>query len=263
MLYDFTIPSAFLVFSALSVYLYPRLEGRINSLMGGKSKIGVKEALVLVSIIALNLIVLMLIPEKFLVFLVLMSLSLLFYLTGYILTQKKIISLITVAVFLSTYFLYWNVYTFDLTAAYLVVGASLVINNLLNWEAALAFVSALTVVDVVHVFFTKVMIGAAQKALKLQLPLMLVLPSLPTGNWILIGLGDFLVASVICVQTQRKFKFRNAGYMISFFMAFSGVIMGLVALNTKVALPATIFLVAGWIIALTIIYITKTHFKTP
>ena len=249
MAFDIIFPLVLFLFLTAVVSLSPRLSSRISGLFEER-EFGVREVLIMAVVFATNIVILAVVPNVFFLAISLTAISILLYLTTFLLISRPYIALVPPVVFLLCYFFWWNQLALDATALFLALGMSLLFGQLFSWKSAAAFVFAFTLVDVAHVFGTKMMISVAEKAVGLGLPLVVWLPLFPTRGWIGLGLGDFLVASVLCVQTAVRFG-RRAGIICSLSIAASSAVMSLLLLNSTISgLPATVFLLVGWLATL-------------
>ncbi len=257
MFFDLTIPIVIFIFSVTISYVYPSFEKRVEKLFAGERELSCKEIALVLLIISINLVVMFFLPENFLPYLILFATCVFLFSAFYILTNKEAISVALVIFFLASYFfLKGNIITFNMFSFIIAFSASLIFNTLFTWRTVWLFLTVLTSLDVFFVFCTNIMVTVAERALELSLPLLIKLPSFPLflNRTIGLGLGDLLVASLIAVQTAKEIN-KKAGLMSSIGMSLSTVVMGIVLLNFKSALPATVFLYSGGALVAVIYYL--------
>jgi presenilin-like A22 family membrane protease len=123
--------------------------------------------------------------------------------------------------------------------------------TLFTWKTTLGFVALLTVVDIIQVLITGHMIDSAQKILELELPVGIILPTIPfTGGSIFLGLGDIFFLGLLGIQSTQKYgqKFGIASVAT---MAFVFFLFQTFMLNFDVPnFPATVFIISGWLTSL-------------
>ncbi|RLG46649.1 MAG: hypothetical protein DRN90_06185 [Thermoproteota archaeon] len=241
---DLVLPTVSLLFLNAVVWAYPKVEPAIRQFME-EGEFTVKDALGLAAIMAIAIAVLALSPSTLLLAVSMIGIGLVLNLTSLIVTGNRWISLLLPCFFYVCFFFFWNLGLLNVFAIILAFGASLILANAFSWKASLAFVAVLTLIDVIHVFGTKMMVEVGYKGIQLRLPLMLLLPTFPAKGYLGFGLGDLFVAALLTVKNWEKFGGR-AGLITSAYIAlFIGLIVPMVE---KVgALPATLFISAGWI----------------
>ena len=241
---DLILPTISLVFLNVVVWAYPRVEPRLKRFMEG-GEFTVKDALGLAVVLAVAIAVLALSPSALLLVLSMIGIGFVLNLTSLIVTGNRWVSVILPSIFYICFFFFWNLKLLNIFAIILAFGASLILAGAFSWRSSLAFIAILTLIDVIHVFGTKMMVEVGQKGVQLGLPLMLLLPAYPAKGYLGFGLGDLFVASLITIRNWEKFGGR-AGFVTSVHIAlFLGLMIPIV--ERFGALPATVFISAGWI----------------
>ncbi len=241
---DLILPTVSLIFLNFVVWTYPRLEPRMKQFLE-EGEFSVKDALALALVLAGAIVILALSPSALLLILSMIGIGFVLNLTSLIITGNRWISVILPSTFYVCFFFFWNLKLLNLFAIVLAFGASLILANVFTWKSSLAFVAILTLIDIIHVFGTKMMVEVGQKGIQLGLPIMLLLPAYPARGYLGFGLGDLFVASLITVRNWEKFGGR-AGLVTSIHIAiFLGLMIPVV--ERFGALPATVFISAGWV----------------
>jgi hypothetical protein len=147
----------------------------------------------------------------------------------------------------------WFPYLLDLYGIIFAVLVILYIGSLFTWKTTLIFAGLLTVMDIILVLVTRTMVSAASHVVGLGLPVVIFLPMVPPivdefGVWYMsLGLGDFVFAGLIAVQTKKKF---GKSFAISsvIAMSISFFIFQVVTFNLGMfAFPGTLMIICGWI----------------
>lgn len=146
----------------------------------------------------------------------------------------------------------WFPYLLDLYGVVFAVLITLYLGSLFTWKTSLIFVGLLTVMDIILVLFTGSMVSAARHVSSLQLPMLIVVRTIPAviikGNlvWMSLGLGDFFFAGLLAIQTLRKFG-RNFAAISVIAMSTSFFIFEAFMLNYEPrAFPGTLMIICGW-----------------
>jgi hypothetical protein len=147
----------------------------------------------------------------------------------------------------------WFPYLLDTYGIVFAVLVILYLGSLFTWRTTLIFVGLLTVMDMILVLVTGTMVSAASHVESLRLPVLISLPTFPQivtefGVWYMsLGLGDFVFAGLIGVQTMKKF---GKGFALSsaIAMSISFFIFQVVMFNWEVfAFPGTVMIICGWL----------------
>ncbi len=241
---DLILPTVSLVFLNVVVWAYPRVEHKMKRFME-EGEFTVKDALGLALVLAVAVAILAISPSALLLVLSMIGIGFVLNLTSLIITGNRWISVILPAVFYVCFFFFWNLKLLNVFALILSFGASLILASAFSWSSSLVFIAVLTLIDVIHVFGTKMMVEVGQKGIQLGLPIMLLLPAYPAGGYLGFGLGDLFVASLITIRNWERFG-GKAGLITSIHVTFFlGIMIPIV--ERFGALPATIFISAGWV----------------
>ena len=241
---DLILPTVSLVFLNVVVWAYPRVEHKTKRFME-EGEFTIKDAPGLALILAVAVVILAISPSALLLVLSMIGIGFVLNLISLIVTGNRWISVILPTIFYVCFFFFWNLKLLNIFALILAFGTSLILASAFSWRSSLAFIAVLTLIDVIHVFGTKMMVEVGQKGIQLGLPLMLLLPAYPAGGYLGFGLGDLFVASLITIRNWERFGGR-AGLITSIHIAiFLGLMIPIVGIFG--ALPATVFISAGWI----------------
>lgn len=270
--FDILLPSALFFLTAAAVLLYPKLETKVKSILEEK-KFSMRDVVVLVVVMGVAVTVLVFIPSEAIRVLFLVFYSLMLFLSMYMLVPRWYIGLLLPAVFLALYFVFWNALPtdifvlifMDVFAAIFVVFAAVYMGTLFSWETVAVFAGLLTVMDIIQVWVTGFMIQSSFKMQGLKLPIMIYVPTFPLQSaGMLLGLGDIMLSSLLTIQTAKKYG-RKFGYVSIVFIACAFLIFEALQIwyfellkqsypveeaAAKSAMPATIFIVCGWLVAL-------------
>ncbi len=241
---DLILPTVSLIFLNVVLWTYPHVEHRMKRFMEA-GEFSVKDALGLALVMAIAVAILAISPSALLLVLSMVGIGFVLNLTSLIVTGNRWLSIILPSIFYLCFFFFWNIKLLNLFAIILAFGTSLILASTFSWRSSLAFVAILTLIDVIHVFGTKMMVEVGQKGIQLGLPIMLLLPTYPAKGYLGFGLGDLFVASLITVRNWERFGGR-AGLLTSIHIAlFLGLMIPIV--ERFGALPATVFISAGWV----------------
>jgi len=270
--FDILLPSALFFLTAAAVFLYPKLEAKVKLILEEK-KFSIRDVVVLVVVMGIAVTVLVVIPDYAILALFLIFYSMMLFLSTYIVTSKWYIGLLFPAIFLALYFVFWNtprtdvsvLIFMDIFAAIFVIFASVYMGTLFGWETIAVFAGLLTIMDIIQVLVTGFMVESSKKIVGLKLPVMIFVPTFPYQSFgMLLGLGDIMLSSLLTIQTAKKYG-RRFGYVSIVFIACAFLIFGAFQLwyfellkqwysaeeaASKSAMPATVFIVCGWLVAL-------------
>jgi hypothetical protein len=157
----------------------------------------------------------------------------------------------------------WFPYVLDIFGATFAILIILYISPMFTWKTVGIFAAILTILDIILVF-SGPMMAAANTFTGLGLPVLIYLPNIPfhldaAGTLMLrgLGLGDFFFAGILAIQTFNKFG-KKYGYIAIASMVLSFAIWE-IFLQDIIAffnlhgfpdlggLPATVFIITGWI----------------
>lgn len=246
---DISLPFVLAAVSLGAFVIYPAYEKKVTSLYG-REKITSKGSVAIVAMIAISVAVLAYAPSLAIKFFMTAILSILLYAFTYILTGRKRLSTLPAIAFLTLFFAFWNVWISNFFAAFIVVVLASALAALLTWRATLLFTSLLLLLDAFHVFVTEMMSTTAVKMIQLRLPTLIAVPTFPTQGWIFLGLGDLILASLLAIQTAKKFS-RSYGIVAIAAMASGFLISENVIFNMGFQFfPATTMVAVGWLAVL-------------
>lgn len=147
----------------------------------------------------------------------------------------------------------WFPYLLDTYGIVFAVLIILYLGSLFTWRATLIFVGLLTIMDIILVLYTGTMVSAAMHVMKLNLPILVSIPTIPAvveeGRvlYMSLGLGDLFFAGLIGIQTMKKFG-KSFAILSLIAMAVSFFIFEVVMLNYRIlAFPGTLMIVCGWL----------------
>jgi len=273
--FDIVLPSVLFFLTVASVSLYPKLETRIKVLLEER-KFRVRDVALLVIVMSLAITVFVFIPEYAIMAVFLIFYSLALFVFVYSATLRWHVALVLPAIFLLLYFFFWGIPQMDLFAAIFIVFVSVYVGTLFEWKTLAVFAGLLTIMDVIQVFGTKFMITSSAKMIGLNLPIAIEVPSFPYQDLttpgidlMVLGLGDFFLSSLFTIQAAKKygrrFGYVSIGFIAGAFLIFEALQLWYFGLlkqwypleeaAAKSAMPATVFIVCGWLIALGARYI--------
>lgn len=244
---------------SLSILVYRKSAERVKELSGGK-KIGSREVIVTIIFISVLITIIGLIPSYALQVLLIAALSYILFIFTYLFSKRLFISAIPPAAFVISFLLLSRllatnilvaIMTTNFFATVFAVIAVALLGPLFSWKTLMLFTALLTIVDIVHVFITGHMVVAAYKVMGLGLPLMFLLPRLPSLTELtVLGLGDVFLSGLLSTYMASKYNFK-AGLLTAtsisiIFLAFDIIVYNF-AQGVKV-FPATILVLIGWLL---------------
>lgn len=272
MLFDISVPSVLFLLTAVSVFLYPKLEAKIKVLVEER-KFRMRDIVSMIIVMGVAVSVFVFVPSYAIVAFFLIFYALALFMFVYSAMPKKwYIAPILPAIFILLYFFFWGILQMDLFAAVFIVFVSVYIATFFEWKTLAVFTGLLTVLDVVQVFVTRFMVSYGEKIASLALPALIAIPLFPTnpyGGFMSLGLGDFLISSLLAIQTSRRYG-RKFGYISIAFIAGAFLIFEALQLwylelllqsypieeaAVKAAMPASVFIVSGWLASLGVRYL--------
>ncbi|KPV64672.1 MAG: hypothetical protein AOA65_0888 [Candidatus Bathyarchaeota archaeon BA1] len=262
MVFDVSLPLALFLITLAILFLYAKYEGRIRSLLGGK-ELRLRDVILLVVAMGLMVTIIVFIPQVAILVFFLSAYSLVLFLFTYLISQKWYLGIISPALFISLYLLFretdaWNIYLLNLFAVVFAIFVSIYLGSLFTWKTTAAFVTLLTLMDIIHVFGTKFMPASAEKAIGLQLPMMIVLSTFPSEGRIMLGLGDIFLFGLLAIQTTQRYG-RKFGLTSVMVMTVVFLLLETVLLNFAFGyFPATVMVICGWLAALGIRYLYES-----
>jgi hypothetical protein len=273
MILDILLPSVLFLIAVAIVFLYAKLEKKVDSLLGGHEfRIG--HVVLLVAAIGVMVTILVFVPEKAMMVFFLFAYSMILFLFTYLLAPKWYLAVLTPALFIALYIMYkdtylWNAYLppyipylLNFFAIIFAICISVYMGSLFTWKTTAAFVGLLTIMDVIQVLITGHMVTSGEKGIALGLPVAIILPTFPYESRIILGLGDVFLFGLLTIQTTQKYgkKFGLAS-IVSITVVF--LLLQTILLNTGVkSFPATVLVISGWLISLGARYLYKPHMST-
>jgi len=288
--FDIVLPSVLFFITVASAYLSPKLETKIKALLEER-KFRMRDVVLLVLIMGVAITVIAFAPNEAILVFFLLFYSVAMFTFVYSVVEKWHVALMLPAVFLLLYFFFWGTPQMDIIAAIFIIFVSVYLATLFEWKTLAVFAGLLTIMDIIHVFGTGFMVVSSIKMVRdLQLPIMIKVPSFPYQNLMIpgtdfmgLGLGDFFLCGLLSIQAIKKYG-RRFGYIAIAFIAAAFLIFEAVQLwyfelwfseflnqaypieeaatmaGTKAAMPATIFIVCGWLVALGARYVYNSLF---
>lgn len=261
MILDIVLPSVLFLIAVAVVFLYAKLEKKVDSLFGGK-EFRVGHVILLVAAMGIMVTVLIFVPERAMMFFFLFAYSMILFLFTYLLTPKWYLAVPTPVLFVALYLSpYWNIYLFNLFAIIFAVGISIYMGSLFTWKTTAAFVALVTIMDVIQVLITGHMVTSGEKAVTLGLPVGIILPTFPSKlpYSTLLGLGDVFLFGLLSIQTTRKYG-RKFGLVSIVSMTIVFLLLYTILMNYYVeSFPATVLVISGWLTALAAKYLSMSR----
>jgi hypothetical protein len=256
MIVDVLLPSALFLVGAIVVFLYSRIDKKVDSLLGGQ-ELHLKHVIPLVLAIGVMVTVIMFIPEHALLGLFLFAYVTILFLFCFLLAPKWYLAVVPPILFLLSFFYFWNDYTFNLFAILFGISVAIYMGSLFTWKTTVAFASLVTVMDVIQVLITGHMGNAFETVQTLGLPAFIKLPMFPTDGLTYLGLGDLFLFGLLTIQSTRKYG-RNFGLKSAILMAVVYLLLQTVLLNyypLETGFPATVLVIGSWLTALAARYL--------
>jgi len=255
MIVDVFLPSVLFLIGVIVVFLYSRLDKKVDHLFGGK-ELQLKHIILLVAAMGAMVTVLVFIPEQSLLVLFSFAYIVTLALFTYLFVPKWYLAVVPPVLYILSFIYFWNIYLFNLFAIMLGISISVYMGKLFTWKTTAAFATLLTIMDIIQVLITKDMIKSFNRALELELPAFIELPMFPSVDWFSrLGLGDVFFFGLLSIQTTRKYG-RKFGLVSILIMTVVFFLFQTVLLNSDIQdFPATVFVVSGWITALGARYI--------
>jgi presenilin-like A22 family membrane protease len=253
MRFDVLLPVTVFIVVAASVLVYPRSERGLKTFLQGKLR--PRDVVILVAVMGAMITVVALIPAMAIQILFISSYVYIMFFFAYLLTRRWYLALFPPVIFLAAYAISYLVYpntvvsllVTDVLAVAFSVMMTVYMGVLFSWKTMWIYATLLTVMDVIQVFGTGFMGQVAEKTIRLQLPVALILPAYPAGGQIGLGLGDIILSGLLAVQTALRYGRRAgilvAGTVCSAMFLFEVASMNLVSFRY---FPATLIVVAGW-----------------
>ena len=236
------------VATTVAIWLYPLCESRMKALYKHE-RLETRDIILLVVAFSIVITITALAPQLALLVFFVAIYSVGLFLFAYTVWPKWYICVLFPAAFILLYFYHWTIVELDIFSLTFVVFLAMALNGFFSWKTSALFAGLLTMVDVVHVFGTKLMISSAMKIVELKLPLAIILPTFPSVGQIVIGLGDIFLAILLSLQTSQRMG-RNLGLICALSISLMFLVFEAVQLNFKLQFfPATVTVVLGWLAA--------------
>ena len=250
MIVDVFLSSVLFLIGVTVVFLYSRLDEKVDSLLGGQ-ELQLKHVVLLVAAMGAMVTVLVFVPEQSMLVLFSFAYVVALFLFTYLLVPKWYVAVVPPVLFILSFLYFWNIYLFNLFAIIFGISISVYMGSLFNWKTTIGFVSLLTVIDIIQVLVTRFTVASAQKALELGLPIGVMLPAIPfTDNYTFLGLGDIFFLGLLGIQSTQKYG-RKFGLASIATMAVVFFLFQTFMLNSPIQdFPATVFVISGWLTAL-------------
>jgi hypothetical protein len=255
MTFDITLPIALILIAVATIFLSEKMEKRVKTLFEEK-EFTIRDAVLLVVAMGGMVTALVFVPSQAILVLFLWVFSVALFMITYLISQKWFLGFIGPAIFLALYFVFrdtwvWNYYLLDMFAFIFIVFITVYVGSFFTWTTTFAFALFLTIMDVIQVLGTRFMVTTSQKVLSLSLPIFIVLPVVPSLQYLLaLGLGDLFLTGLLSIQTSKKFGRRFAiESTLSIAIVFGIVEAFALTYFPQQGLPATVMIFGGWLIA--------------
>lgn len=250
MIVDVLLPSVLFLIGVTVLFLYSRLDKKVDQLLGGQ-ELRLEHIILLVAAMGAMVTVLVYIPEQSILVLFSFAYVAILFLFTYLLVPKWYLAVVPSVLFILLFLYFWNIYLFNFFAIVFGISISVYMGSLFTWKTTLGFVSLLTIIDIVQVWVTRFTVVSAQKALELGLPVGVLLPTIPfLDNYTFLGLGDIFFLGLLGIQSTRKYG-RKFGLASIATMAIVFFLFQTYMLNSTIQdFPATVFVISGWLTAL-------------
>lgn len=251
MIVDVALPSALFLVGVNVVFLYSRIDKKVDGLIGGQ-EFHLKHVIPLVLAIGVMASVIMFIPEHALLWLFLFAYVAILFLFSFILSPKWPLAVVPPVLFLLSFFYFWNIFTFNLFAILFGISVAIYMGSLFTWKTTVVFASLLTLMDIIQVLITGHMGEAFETAKALGVPAYIKLPMFPASGIAYLGLGDLFLFGLLSLQSTRKYG-RNFGFKSTILMALVYLLLQTVLMNyypLENGFPATVLVISSWLAAL-------------
>jgi len=266
MIFDISLPLALSLITLAVLFVHTKLSGKVTSLLGGR-EFKTRDVILLVVMMGVMVTVLgwtvITIPERAIMVFFLFAYSTTLFLFTYLIVPKWYLAVVAPAIFIALYFLFWNLILLNVFAVLFAICISVYLGNLFTWKTTAVFVGLLTVMDVVQVLLTGFMVESSGKAIGLQLPALIALPSFPLQGYIMfLGIGDIFLSGLLVIQSTQRYG-RRWGLATIVAIGVVFFLLETVLMNSGIgAFPATVLVISGWLTALGIRYVYKSSIGT-
>jgi len=184
--------------------------------------------------------------------------SFVLFLFTYTAVEKWYLAVVPPILFVVLYLYAWNLIFLNMFALLFAIFVSVYLGSLFSWTTTLVFAGLITVMDVIQVFGTKFMGTSADELVKLQLPILIEVPTFPLESAIRLGLGDIFLAGLLAIQTAQKYN-KKVGIETAVSIGFAFLVFEFLVINLKYSdyFPATIVVIAGWLLGLGIYHLVR------
>lgn len=251
MIVDILLPSALFLVGVIVVFLYSKIDKKVEGLVGGQ-ELHLKHVIPLVLGIGAMVTITLFIPQYALLWLLLFAYIAILFLLSLLLAPKWFLAVVPPVLFLLSFFYFWNIYTFNLFAILFGISVAVYMGSLFTWKTTIAFASLVTIMDVIQVLITGHMGEAFETAKALGLPAFIKLPMFPADGLTYLGLGDLFLFGLLSIQSTRKYG-RNFGLKSTILMAVVYLLLQTVLMNyypLENGFPATVLVISGWVVTL-------------
>jgi presenilin-like A22 family membrane protease len=245
--FDAVLPISLFVIVMITAYVYRKLEHKL-SFEFEDMKLGKYSAILLVCIMGIIGSILAFLPNNAVQILYLVTLSILLFTFMYVILRKWYIAIVMPVTLLLLYFFYWeSLLIFNLFAIILGSIITIFLGMFFSWKSTIIFATLLTILDIVQVFATGFMGQIAEKALQLELPILIVLPTYPTSGVIALGVGDIFLSGLLSLQIAQKYGYKT-GTLSALIMSIGMFLFEIIVFNTGYLayFPATVVIVLSW-----------------
>ncbi|MEM1586055.1 MAG: hypothetical protein QXX99_03795 [Candidatus Bathyarchaeia archaeon] len=258
---NFLLPISLFTIIALSILLHRRVAERAKEIFGER-KISIREVIIIVIFMGILVTIIGLIPSYAIQILFIAALSYTLLIYTYLFSRKVIVSVIPPIMFIAAflflnYFLVENILVviliIDIFSVIFAIIVTTLIGPLFSWKVIMVFAALLTAMDVIHVFMTGHMVEAAGKVTSLYLPLVLLLPRLPSlRGFTVLGLGDIFLSGLLSTYVASRYNPKvgllTAASISIVFLAFDIIVFNFVP--SIRAFPATLLVLVGWLLGM-------------
>jgi len=246
--FDLVLPTVLFLTLLAAIYLYPHVSQNVKK-SAQLERLSAKQVVGIALAVAVVVAILALLPIDLLPYLVIGSFCLSLGVLTYMAYPRVVAALLLPLSVLASYLMRVSV-ALAILALLTSLLLSMLVSSMIGWRETMLFVALLIAVDVLHVFITKSMVVYAEKAVAAGLPVGLVVPTFPAKGYVLLGLGDFLIASLLCLQAMERFGKRCAlqaatGISIAFAVSYP-----LLTWMEVGFFPATVIVFAGFLLGL-------------
>jgi len=243
---DLSLPITVFAATTIAIAAYPLCESRMKALYKHE-RLKTRDIILLIVAFSTVITVTALAPQLALLVFFVAIYSVGLFLFAYTVWPRWYVAVLFPATFILLYFNHWTIVELDIFSLTFVVFLAMALNGFFTWKTSALFAGLLTMVDVIHVFGTKLMISSAMKIVALKLPLAIILPTFPSEGQIIIGLGDIFLAILLSLQTSQRLG-RNLGSICALSISLMFLVLEAVQLNFKLQFfPATVIVVVGWL----------------